>query len=569
MTVRNADGGAWSAIAILAVLVAGTIAPAEAQWVDFTDETATRMVLQPFVDAPGGDPMLDDEEKDFATADLDQDGDADVVIVRKRPFSIPGPKQDILLMNEAGVLNDRTADLAPGFLSDLTDARDVFIGDFTGDGWQDVVIANTFGQQPKFYRNAGLDGGQNWLGLVDESALRFPTINVPADASVLQFCALWGGDVTGNGALDIYFANYNPSAATNDILFINDGSGFFTNETTQRLGSFANVAFGTSVEIHDMDDDGDRDIVKISTLYPAPPFSGGQFILFNDGSGVFDSVPFQAMQVIDPYMFTVGDLDNDGLLDQYIVSDSQDRVARALSVVQDGPINYNESVIPSQPRTSSFGGNSKLIDVDGDGFLDVGVGPIDVDIANCGFSSEFALLRNDGAGMMSDPWPGSDNQNFHVDPHDFAFLDVNSDGCPDIQMGLCTGWKVFIQTCEAAVGASVTGLNTRLGRCQNLTTGQSVNLQLQGADSWNCEAEGLVVNPGDQITQRVLGTATAAAAVGGASQGFDSRRAVCLNQTTGESINISLGASESWDCEAAGLTVSAGDRVAQVVSGSS
>ncbi len=550
---------------VVAVLLIA--APADAQWVSFTDETATAMVLQPFVDDPGGNPMNDDEEKDFAVSDLDRDGDTDVIIVRKRPFSIPGAKQDILLMNEGGVLMDRTGAFAPGFLANLTDARDVFIGDFTGDGWDDVVIANTFGEQPRFYRNAGEDGGQNWLGLIDESALRLPTINVPADASVLQFCAVWGGDVTGNGALDLYFSNYNPTGGTNDVLMINDGGGFFSNETSARLGSFANVAFGTSVEIHDLDNDGDNDIVKISTLYQVPPFPIGQFILFNDGNGVFDTVPFQAMDIDDPYMTAVGDLNNDGMLDQVLESDSQDRVAIAQALQSDGPITYATNNLTGSPRTTGFGGNTKLADFDNDGFLDAGIGPIDVDISNCGFSSEFALLRNDGSGGLSDPWPSNDNQNFHIDPHDFAFLDVNGDGCMDIQMGLCTGWRVFIQSCDPAVGAAVTGLTTRTAQCDNVTTGQRVVIDLFGDESWDCEAAGLIVEPGDRLSQRVIGTASGAAVVGGSAVGFDSVRATCLNRTTSASVTVNLGAGDSWDCEAAGLAISPGDRVGQIVIG--
>ena len=58
-------------------------------------------------------------------------------------------------MNQGGVLVDQTSLLAPGFLAQPTDARDVIIGDFTGDGWEDVVIANTFTQQPKFYTTRG------------------------------------------------------------------------------------------------------------------------------------------------------------------------------------------------------------------------------------------------------------------------------------------------------------------------------------------------------------------------------------------------------------------------------
>lgn len=55
------------------------------------------------------------------------------------------------------------------------------------------------------------------------------------------------------------------------------------------------------------------------------------------------------------------------------------------------------------------------------------------------------------------------------------------------------------------VGGSVTGVNQRTVTCQNLTTGQSVSLGNRA--SWNCEAGGLRVNPGDRIRQTVTGTA--------------------------------------------------------------
>ena len=347
-------------------------------------------------------------------------------------------------MNENGVLTDRTAVLAPGFGTTLTDARDVFIDDFTGDNWLDVVIANTFGQQPSFYRNAAEDSDGDWLGLVDEST-RLPTISVPDDVASLAFCAVWGGDVDGQNGKDLYFANYIKTGGTKDVLLINNGSGTFTNQTTARLGTYANVAFGTSVEMHDVDNDGDRDIIKISTLYSVAPFGVGQFILFNDGTGVFKDIPFQSLSSLAPYMFSVGHLNNDGMLDQFLEGDHQDRVAIAQSLVPDSAVTYTTTALSDSPRTLGFGGNTKMADVDGDGDLDVGVAPIDVDVANCGpFSPAFALLQNPGNGLVFDPWD-SGSQNFHLDPHDFAFLDVNNDTRLDIFMGLCTGWRVFIR----------------------------------------------------------------------------------------------------------------------------
>ena len=460
----------FSTALVAACLVATGV---EAQWVSFSDDTGTRLNLEPFADDPTGNPLQDDQEKDVAVGDLDKDGDDDLIVVRKNPFSNPGERQDVLLMNENGVLVDRTATLAPGFLTDMTDARDVAIADFTGDGWLDVVVAPTFNDTPKFYRNLGESGG-NWQGLVDESN------RLPAMAPLL-ICALWAGDVNGDGALDIYLSNYDPGfSGTKDYLLINDGSGFFADETAARLGNFANVAFGTSAEIHDVDNDGDQDIVKISTLYSAPPFSLGQFILFNDGTGVFDNIPFQEMPSVSPYFFAAGHLNGDDMIDFLMVGDAQDFTAVTTAIVPDQSLTFDTFNLSPSPRTDGFGGNTKLADIDGDGDLDGGVSPIDVDIQNCPGGGEFALLRNDGTGRMSDPWAGNDPQNFHTDPHDFAFFDLNSDGCLDIFMGKCTGWEVFVQEdCEPAheleltmIGGSCGGTVTIMG------TGFGVNKEV-------------------------------------------------------------------------------------------
>jgi len=59
----------------------------------------------------------------------------------------------------------------------------------------------------------------------------------------------------------------------------------------------------------------------------------------------------------------------------------------------------------------------------------------------------FALLRNDGSGTMSDVWSDSDDQNIHKKTYDFAFIDLNQDGCLDLFMGLCRGYQVMIQEC--------------------------------------------------------------------------------------------------------------------------
>lgn len=94
-------------------------ARALAQWVVFEEQTAIRM---PTTDGLNDHTVTTDDpdEKDYAWGDFDQDGDVDVVVVRKQPWSTPGRRRNVLFMNEGiteghsinGVLIDRSAEYA-------------------------------------------------------------------------------------------------------------------------------------------------------------------------------------------------------------------------------------------------------------------------------------------------------------------------------------------------------------------------------------------------------------------------------------------------------------------------
>lgn len=437
------------------------------QWLDFSDATTSRLTVTTVANS-------DDEEKDIAAADLDNDGFDDVIVVRKEPFLITseGSKSDLLLMNENGVLTDKTTEYAPEFISAETYARDVYIDDFDGDGWKDVIIANTFDQQPKYYANQGEDGSGNWLGLVDESAIRFPTLT----GDEISFCGVSGGDLDGDDDQDIYFINYRQTSGqgvAKDFLLINDGNGVFTDESEARLGTLRNSAFGSTVQIYDMDDDGDEDILKVSTLFAVLPWGeAGLFVLFNDGSGSFTD--WQNIAPGTPYTFEVGDYNSDGLFDVFVADDGADYLLTVTSVAPDNSISYTSSGVIN--GMSSFGGNVHSVDLDLDGDLDIAVSDVVVDVPPCDSERSLILLENQG-GVFVDHHT-ADVREWEVNSYDVGFADINGDGLQDIISGGCSGYNVFMSiNCELVTGSADFDLDGLADACDPCPTNPDPNCE--------------------------------------------------------------------------------------------
>ena len=494
------------AAASLIALSAPSLAQFNDPWVGFADQSAARL--------PGGSVSSFSDEADLATGDLDRDGFVDLVVARKQPFSTAGGRTNVLLMNEGGVLVDRTALFAHAsdVAGDLgfgtpTNDRDVVIADVDGDGWLDVVTATTLSDglskalgHPRVYRNLGEDGSGSWLGLRHEDA-RMPQLfsfatGLPENP---RFSEVAAGDLNGDGFVDLYFIDHDgslasglpepPSQDLDDRVLYNDGAGFFSDATQLGLSpSMAASNFGTSVVIGDHNLDGAADVMRSTSDGP------GEFLGFtlNDplNPGVF-TVQFKDYANA-PYHIDQGDLNNDGRLDMVISDDLGDGVRINLGNGPGGAPQYT----PLQTYGYLFGvhggisHNILVADLDGDGWDDTLHADVDIDLP--GFSRRLQIyhnrtsvagasdvdLREERENTSSTGWLGA--VGLYADDldgvYDMAVFDLENDGDADLILARGAGTSVWVNTPTGpACGATTYGFEA--GGANVLTMTGSGSLQ--------------------------------------------------------------------------------------------
>ena len=428
------------------MLAAGAFA---GDWVQFTDDTSRRLVASP------GLGINDAEEKDYAWGDVDRDGDIDLVVVRKQIGSTVGRHRNVLFINEDGVLTDRTDDFAiatddggQGFL-DLTNDRDVALVDVDGDGWLDIVTVTTFGQDlpktishPRIYLNLQEVGGV-WQGFQYQEA-RFPELIMTPNFNGVGF-----GDVTGDDAPDLYFTD--SFSNLEDRLLVNDGNGCFTDETAQRVPTWLTTSvFAPHAVIADLNHDGYNDILNLACLGPQD-----LRLAYNDPDnvGFFTQKNSEILVSADNWFISTGDLNNDELLD-IVVVDHHDNDEYFLNQGNgpDGMVDWISFTFPDS--AGGAGNNSVIADLDNDGFNDVLVADVDVDLPSCSNRLDihhnlgdppFVTFEEDVGNLPTNeggPLRGT---------HDIAVFDIDGDCWLDLVIGTCTGTTVWINQGEGNI----------------------------------------------------------------------------------------------------------------------
>ncbi|HET6201957.1 MAG TPA: VCBS repeat-containing protein [Planctomycetota bacterium] len=227
----------------------------------------------------------------FAVALGDVDGDGDLDAMLGNGGTTVGPQQQSLLYLNVGSggFADATAQL-PAVAAN-THALD--LGDMDADGDLDAVIG--LSGSTHLYRNSG-------SGVFADDPAAFPPVFGVPEAVAL-------GDVDGDGDLDVL------TGAGVDRLFLNGGGGVFADATSQLPVDSAGTE---AVTLGDVDGDGDLDALL------GDSGNGQQDRLYlNDGSGAFTDATNQIPAVFEQTKgIALGDVDGDGDLDALIANEN-------------------------------------------------------------------------------------------------------------------------------------------------------------------------------------------------------------------------------------------------------
>ncbi len=239
-----------------------------------------------------------------AVADFNRDGWQDVFI------NGGSDQNSALFINEGdGTFVDRATEWG----IDLTDAEgsSVSVGDVNNDGWIDVYVGTMDGRNFLLLNTGLASFTENAIGAgVD--------LTVPPGGEDYQHNTFGGafGDVDLDGDLDLYTTQWWYDSVFGNRLFLNDGTGVFT-DVTEAYGLMDqafNEYWAFTPIFQDMDGDFYPELLVASDFLTSHYFT-------NDGDGTFTKVTNNGTATDENGMgAAVGDYDGDGDPDWFVTS---------------------------------------------------------------------------------------------------------------------------------------------------------------------------------------------------------------------------------------------------------
>jgi hypothetical protein len=351
----------------------------------------------------GPSPFFYLTDPNFDAADANNDGFKDILISymhhdrdqMRDPFSM-----DVYWHSATSQLNFERKSLFPGLYF-----GDLYLEDIDSDGDKDVIVNGRFVE--------GRDSAQIYFndGLGNFTA-SFQTTFIKESGSSMAL-----GDVDGDGDFDIYKQGYNDSLPQERPgLYINNGSGVFTLDTTQNFKAWS----GGEALLVDIDTDGDLDILSHGTLVPGYGGLATDMSLYlNDGGGSFSIAASNLSYGRDPRVFHA-DLDNDG--DEDFVINSKNGFNSTHNTYIH--LNQGNSFFNQKADVNALSYNTAHIafkDIDKDGDLDI----IKVDNSFLN-NNTVTLFENDGQANFTHLTNKDWGDFKYVSA--FEFFDIDLDG---------------------------------------------------------------------------------------------------------------------------------------------
>ncbi len=344
-----------------------------------------------------GSPLATPGLAGIAVADLDGDGDLDIVSAN------PGSNNLAIFEQLSPSVFASDPAVVLGSSSDTNGPRAVVAVDLNGDGLIDIASANAVGGTVAVFLQAQ-DGFHPDADFVLGAGLIGAPVSIAA------------GDFDGDGRMDLVTAN---SSGNSLALFLQPAGGF-ASVTPVILGSGATTKNPSQILAVDVDRDGDVDLVCVNT-------AGNNVAVFlNPGNGAFPATPSFVLGGVastpSPRAVAVGDLDGDGDPDIAVAVGGNSTIAVFL---QGAPGSF--PVAPSFTISSASLATPDTIaiaDVDRDGDLDIVTG-------NSG-SKNLTVFRQGLPGTFSTPPIVVGGAGWTDAPRTLVLCDLDGDGDLDL-----------------------------------------------------------------------------------------------------------------------------------------